>query len=149
MAADTTKPQVLFLFLPPEMVTNFLFIIQVDFVLASSRETILLDDKWNQGILDCIPAAFMDALKALVITTDDAPVSSLPRMFKFLPVNSSSYQKLNAVREKIKAKVVEEKLVPIETYKEQKHFCRPCEVERLLPAFWDILTKARAALKGD
>ncbi|KAJ1427869.1 Histidine kinase/HSP90-like ATPase superfamily [Sesbania bispinosa] len=131
-------------FLPTEMVTNFPFIIQADFVLASSRETILLDDKWNQGILECVPSAFMDAFKTLVVGSDQAPVSSLPRMFKFLPIDSSPFEKLNFVREKIKEKLLVENIVPIETYTKQKHFYKPCEVGRLLPSFWSILTKARA-----
>ncbi|KAK4256884.1 hypothetical protein QN277_006549 [Acacia crassicarpa] len=133
----------IYAFLPTEMVTNFPFIMQADFVLASSRETILLDNKWNQGILNCVVFAFMDAFKSLVISPDDAPVSSLTRFFQFLPVNESSYQELNDVRDKIKAIVVEESIVPSETYSKQKHFYKPCEVGRLLPAFWDILTKAR------
>ncbi|KAE9607316.1 hypothetical protein Lal_00026672 [Lupinus albus] len=131
-------------FLPTEMITNFPFIIQADFVLASSRETILLDDKWNRGILECVPSAFLDAFKTLVIASDQAPISNLPRMFKFLPIDSSPYEKLNYVREKIKEKLVEENIVPIETYSEQKHFYKPREVGRLLPEFWNILTKARA-----
>ncbi|XP_028766278.1 uncharacterized protein LOC114724136 [Neltuma alba] len=133
----------IYAFLPTEMVTNFPFIIQADFVLASSRETILLDDKWNQGILNCVASAFMDAFKSLVISSDDAPVSSLTRFFQFLPVNDSSYRELNNVRDTIKAKVVEESIVPSETYSKQKHFYKPREVGRLLPAFWDILTKAK------
>ncbi|KAE9597291.1 putative histidine kinase-like ATPase domain-containing protein [Lupinus albus] len=131
-------------FLPTEMVTNFPFIIQADFVLASSRETILLDNKWNLGILECVPSAFMAAFKTLVLASDQAPVSSLPRMFKFLPVDRSSYEKLNNVREKIKEKLVEDNIIPIETYSNQKHFYKPSEVGRLLPDFWNILTKARA-----
>ncbi|XP_004510206.1 uncharacterized protein [Cicer arietinum] len=130
-------------FLPTEMVTNFPFIVQADFVLASSRETILLDNKWNQGILECVPLAFMDAFKTLVIGSDEAPISSLPRMFKFLPIDSSPFEKFNYVREKIKAKLVDENIVPIETYTKQKHFYKPGEVNRLLPGFWNILTKAR------
>ncbi|XP_057425381.1 uncharacterized protein LOC130718771 [Lotus japonicus] len=131
-------------FLPTEMATNFPFIIQADFVLASSRETILMDDKWNQGILECIPTAFMDAFKTLVIGSDEAPVSSLTQMFRFLPIESSPYEKLNHVRDKIKAKLLEEAIVPIETYTEQKHFYTPREVGRLLPEFWNILSKARS-----
>ncbi|XP_045792699.1 uncharacterized protein LOC123887421 [Trifolium pratense] len=130
-------------FLPTEMVTNFPFIIQADFVLASSRETILLDNKWNQGILECVPSAFMDALRTLVIGSDEAPVSSLVRMFKFLPIESSPFEKFNYVRDKIKAKLVDENIVPIETYTKQKHFYKPGEVNRLLPGFWKVLTKAR------
>ncbi|XP_054820804.1 LOW QUALITY PROTEIN: uncharacterized protein LOC129319757 [Prosopis cineraria] len=132
----------IYAFLPTEMVTNFPFIIQADFVLASSRETILLDDKWNQGILNCIPSAFMDAFKSLVISPDP-PISSLIRFFQFLPLNISSYQELNDIRDEIKAKVVEESIVPSETYSKQKHFYKPREVGRLLPAFWDVLTKAK------
>ncbi|KAF5957278.1 hypothetical protein HYC85_004503 [Camellia sinensis] len=130
-------------FLPTEMVTNFPFIIQADFLLASSRETILLDNKWNQGILDCVPSAFVSAFISLVKSSEDAPVSSLPRMFGFIPVNSSPYLALNAVRETIKAKLVDENIVPCESYLEQKIFQKPPEVGRLMPPFWDILKKAR------
>ncbi|KAJ7945656.1 DNA binding ATP binding [Quillaja saponaria] len=133
----------MYAFLPTETVTNFPFIIQADFVLASSRESILWDDKWNQGILGCVPSAFVDAFVSLVITTDDAPVLSIPRMFKFLPVDRSSYPELNTVRETIKAKLVEKNIVPSESYKEKKFFHKPCEVGRLMPVFWKILTKAR------
>ncbi|XP_065872779.1 uncharacterized protein [Euphorbia lathyris] len=130
-------------FLPTEMVTNFPFIIQADFILSSSRETILLDNTWNQGILDCVPLAFVKALEALVKTTEDAPISSLPRMFEFLPVNTSPYPKFNAVRESIKAMLAEENIVPCESYLEQKFFYKPSEVGRLMPGFWNILKKAR------
>lgn len=80
----------IYTFLPTEMISNFPFIIQVDFVLASSRETIMLDDKWNQGILDCVPYAFMEVFKSLFKGIDKAPLSSLAQMFQFLPVNISA-----------------------------------------------------------
>lgn len=139
----TTSPGI-YAFLPTEMVTNFPFIIQADFILASSRETILLDNRWNQGILECIPRAFINAFTSLVKETEDAPISSLPPMFGFMPVNSSPYLRLNAVRESIKSKLVNESIVPCESYSEQKFFYKPCEVGRILPAFWNILNKARA-----
>ncbi|KAK6262002.1 hypothetical protein QUC31_007818 [Theobroma cacao] len=131
-------------FLPTEMVTNLPFIIQADFVLSSSRETILLDNKWNQGILDCVPSAFVNAFISLVKMTEDAPVSSLPRMFTFLPVNCSSYQQFNAIRESIRLKLVDEDILPSdESCMEQKFFHKPSEVGRIMPAFWDIVEKAR------
>ncbi|CAL5348684.1 unnamed protein product [Camellia sinensis] len=133
----------IYAFLPTEMVTNFPFIIDADFLLASSRETILLDNKWNQGILDCVPSAFVSAFISLVKSSEDAPVSSLPRIFGFIPVNSSPYPALNAVRETIKARLVDENIVPCESYLEQKIFQKPPEVGRLMPPFWDILKKAR------
>ncbi|KAJ6676432.1 ATP/DNA BINDING PROTEIN-RELATED [Salix viminalis] len=133
----------IYAFLPTEMVTNFPFIIQADFILASSRETIRWDNIWNQGILDCVPSAFIEALVSLVKTVDDAPLSSLPRMFRFLPVHSSPFEKLNPVRDSIKAKLAEKDIIPSESYTEQKFFHKPREVCRLMPAFWNILKKTR------
>ncbi|KAB2055526.1 hypothetical protein ES319_A11G043100v1 [Gossypium barbadense] len=131
-------------FLPTEMVTNFPFIIQADFVLSSSRETILLDNKWNQGILDCVPTAFVNAFISLVKMTNEAPVSSLRWMFNFLPVNCSSYQKFNAIRETIRLKLVDEDILPSdESCTGQKFFHKPGEVGRIMPAFWVIVEKAR------
>ncbi|KAH8486640.1 hypothetical protein H0E87_025595 [Populus deltoides] len=133
----------IYAFLPTEMVTNFPFIIQSDFILASSRETILLDDNWNQGILDCVPLAFINALVSLVKMREDAPVSSLPRLFQFLPIKSSHYPTLNAVRESIKVKLAEEEIVPSEPFTKQKFFHKPSEIGRIMPAFWSVLKKAR------
>ncbi|KAK7358687.1 hypothetical protein VNO77_00625 [Canavalia gladiata] len=47
----------IYAFLPTEMITSSPFIIQADFVLALSRATIMLDDKWNRGILESVPSA--------------------------------------------------------------------------------------------
>ncbi|KAK9940392.1 hypothetical protein M0R45_017056 [Rubus argutus] len=133
----------IYAFLPTEMVTIFPFIIQADFLLASSRETILLDNKWNQGILESVPTAFVNAFISLVKTVEGAPASSLPPMFRFLPVQSSSYKELDAVRESIKAKMVDEDIVPVEPEIEQRFFHKPREVGRIMPAFWNILRKAK------
>nr|GEW07666.1 DNA binding,ATP binding protein [Tanacetum cinerariifolium] len=130
-------------FLPTETVTNFPFVIQADFLLASSRENILWDNKWNQGILDCVPVAFMNAFTSLIKSTQSAPVSSLSNMFRFLPINESSHPKLNHVRNAIKAKVMNEAIVPCESYTVQKLFRKPSEVYRLKTAFWSILNKSR------
>ena len=127
-------------FLPTEMVTNFPFIIQADFLLASSRETILLDNKWNKGILDCVPSAFINALVSRIKTAENALVAP---MFKFIPLNSSPYQELNIMRESIKAKLLQENIVPSESYTKQKYFHKPQEVGRLMPAFWSILENAK------
>ncbi|KAJ8649021.1 hypothetical protein MRB53_002044 [Persea americana] len=132
----------IYAFWPTEMVTNFPFIIQANFVLASSRETILLDNKWNMGILDCVASAFFNAFVSLVKETDSAPIS-LPPLFEFLPVNESFYQVLNTVRDKIRSKVVSEYIIPCESYTQQKVFSKPGEVGWLLPAFWNILLEAR------
>lgn len=129
-------------FLPTEMVTGFPFIIQADFLLASSREAILFDNPWNKGVLECVPSAFMDAFVTLVKSAADAPSMSLPSIFNFLPVNSSQIPLLEPVRSGIKDKVLMEDIVPCESYASQKIFCKPSEVARLKPAFWTILDKA-------
>ncbi|MCL7033099.1 hypothetical protein MKW94_029387 [Papaver nudicaule] len=138
-----TSPGI-YAFLPTDMVTNFPFVIQADFVLSSSRETILLDNKWNQGILDCVPSAFVSAFVSLIKSPVDAPVSTLANMFAFLPVNPSSYPMLNMVRDSIKVKLMEENILPSESNNSaQKFFYKPGEVGRILPAFWNILLKAQ------
>ncbi|KAL4571543.1 hypothetical protein LXL04_018304 [Taraxacum kok-saghyz] len=131
-------------YLPTETVTNFPFVIQADFLLASSRENILWDNKWNQGILDCVDVAFVNAFNSLVKSVENAPVSSLPNMFRFLPVNPSCYSKLNNVRDAIKARIRNEAIIPCESYGSQKKvlFCKPNEAGRVKPAFWSILNKA-------
>ncbi|XBH71905.1 hypothetical protein VPH35_099299 [Triticum aestivum] len=125
------------------MVTNFPFIIQADFLLASSREAILFDSPWNKGILECIPSAFMNAFVALVKSRTDAPAMTIPSMFHYLPVSPSMIPLLEPVRSGIKDKVLVEDIVPCESHTPQKMFCKPCEVAWLKPAFWDILVKAR------
>ncbi|XP_038879398.1 uncharacterized protein LOC120071283 [Benincasa hispida] len=129
-------------FLPTEMITDFPFIIQADFVLSSSRETILLDNKWNQGILDCVPSAFVNAFVSLVKNSNEAPLSSLALMFNFLPTISSSYDNLNVVRDLIKEKLLQQNIVPSHSFLKQRFFHKPCEVGRILPTFWNILMKA-------
>ncbi|KAG8068850.1 hypothetical protein GUJ93_ZPchr0005g16028 [Zizania palustris] len=130
-------------FLPTEMVTNFPFVIQADFLLASSREAILFDSPWNKGILECVPSAFLNAFVALVKSGDDAPAMSAPSMFNFLPVDSSLIPLLESVRSGIKEKVLAEDIVPCESYTPQKIFCKPGLVRKLIPAFWDILCEAQ------
>ncbi|XP_074278416.1 uncharacterized protein LOC141602005 [Silene latifolia] len=134
----------IYAFLPTETATNLPFIIQADFLLPSSREAILWDDKWNQGILDCVPSAFINAFVSLVKTREDAPASSLASMFAFLPVKSSAYSKLNVIREAIKERLRQESIVMSESHSSQKFFHKPSEVGRLMPPFWKILLKAKA-----
>ncbi|KAG7563841.1 Histidine kinase/HSP90-like ATPase superfamily [Arabidopsis suecica] len=103
LALGNSSPPGIYAFLPTEMVTNFPFIIQGDFILASSREAILLDDIWNQGILRCVPSAFVNAFTSLMKKTD---------AFSFLPVKESNYEELNDVRESIMERVSAEGNAP-------------------------------------
>ncbi|XP_077251764.1 uncharacterized protein LOC143890988 [Tasmannia lanceolata] len=157
-------------FLPTAMVTSFPFIIHADFILASSRETIMLDCKWNLGILDCVPCAFMNAFVALVESVRADPLSvtrmfdflpveassfvelknvradpfSVARMFQFFPVEVSSFVELNNVRNSIGTMVLSMDVVPYESFSDGVPvFCRPTEAVRLLPDFRRLLSQAK------
>jgi sacsin len=130
-------------FLPTEMVTNLPFIIQADFLLASSRESILFDSQWNRGILECVPFAFVNAFGALLKSSSDAPLFALPPIFRFLPIQASSISLFENVRLSIKKQVEVEDIMPCESCTAQKFFCKPTEVSRLDNAFWRILNLAQ------
>ncbi|XP_019185046.1 PREDICTED: uncharacterized protein LOC109180015 [Ipomoea nil] len=130
-------------FLPTEMVTNFPFIIQADFLLSSSREAILLDNKWNKGILECVSVAFLAAFTSLVKANQDAPTSTLVHMFNFLPLKASPYSTINTIRDSIREKLLQEDIMPCQSYTTQKFFRKPSQVGRLKPEFWKLVNKAR------
>ncbi|CAL9136811.1 unnamed protein product [Musa textilis] len=79
----------------------------------------------------------------LVKGADDAPSFSVPYLFNFIPVKSSSIPQLDSVRLSIKEKVAAEHIIPCEPYTSQRIFCKPSEVSRLIPAFWNVLIKAQ------
>ncbi|TVU50337.1 hypothetical protein EJB05_01705, partial [Eragrostis curvula] len=130
-------------FLPTEMATNLPFIIQADFLLASSRESILFDSQWNRGILDCVPSAFVNALCALLKSSSNAPLFSLAPVFRFLPIQASSMPLFDTVRLSIKNKLAAVDIMPCESCNTQKIFRKPTEVSRLDSAFWRISSMAQ------
>nr|GMD17757.1 Sacsin like [Ipomoea batatas] len=81
--------------------------------------------------------------KLLVKANEDAPMSTLIQMFGFLPVATSSYPTFNAIRNSIKQKLLEEDIIPCQSYTKQKFFRKPNQVGRLWPTFWNLLNKAR------
>lgn len=130
-----------FAFLPTAMVTNLPFVIQADFILTSSRESILFDSAWNLGILQCVPTAFVSAFQACV--KDKALFPSMSQVFKFLPAQESSYSELNNLREGIRKKLRELNIMPCELYNDKSYFTMPRGVVRILPKFRDILSQMR------
>ncbi|KAK9756527.1 hypothetical protein RND81_01G103900 [Saponaria officinalis] len=130
-----------FAFLPTSMVTNFPFVIHGDFILASSRETIMFDNKWNQGILGCVPLAFVNAFKSCVEKA--LPVFTLAKAFEFLPSQKSPFPELNKVRETIKNKLLDSVIIPCETFSDKMTFCRPVSAVRVLSHFRDIFIKMK------
>ncbi|XP_042395852.1 uncharacterized protein LOC121986110 [Zingiber officinale] len=130
-------------FLPTDMETGFPFIIQADFLLVSSRESIQLNSPWNEGILSCVPSAFTNAFTTLIKGAHEAPSFSIPFLFNFIPVEESYIKVLDPVRQSIKEKLVAERIIPCELKNSQKMFFKPSEIKRLAPAFWCVLMKAQ------
>ncbi|OMP11622.1 hypothetical protein CCACVL1_00391 [Corchorus capsularis] len=124
----------IFAFLPTAMVTNFPFVIHADFILASSREAILLDNKWNIGILRCVPAAFFNAFSFCV----RYPVSSMAQAFEFLPARASSIPELNNIRESIKIMVQKASIIPCKMFG-GKRWCKPGVAIRIQKKFRELL----------
>ncbi|KAH9293101.1 hypothetical protein KI387_041696, partial [Taxus chinensis] len=139
----TTRNKVsagIYAFFPTEMVTGLPFIIQADFLLVSSRESIRWDDKWNKGILDCIPSAFCSAFLYLVKSVESAPPSSRSYYFdKYLPIYPPSYAQLAGVRDGIQERLSTQEIIVCEL---QNAYCTPLQARRIVSALRDILQKA-------
>ncbi|GLJ45860.1 hypothetical protein SUGI_0965500 [Cryptomeria japonica] len=131
----------IYAFFPTEMVTGLPLIIQADFMLVSSRESIRWDNKWNQGILECIPAAFCSAFAFLVQSVESAPQSSRSYCYdKYLPIHPLSYPQLESVRQAIQIRLKTEKIILCEG--QSNTYCTPSRARRILPAFREILQKS-------
>ncbi|KAE9449555.1 hypothetical protein C3L33_18541, partial [Rhododendron williamsianum] len=130
-----------FAFLPTAMVTNFPFVVHADFILSSSREAIVLDNKWNLGILDHVPSSFVNALMTCMNSTQMAEIFPTARVVEFLPVRESPVKQLNGVRESIRQKVKSKRIVPCEPFLTgEMVLCEPIDVVRILPEFRKILS---------
>ncbi|KMT19054.1 hypothetical protein BVRB_1g014530 [Beta vulgaris subsp. vulgaris] len=130
-----------FAFLPTSMATNFPFVIQADFILASSRESIVFDSTWNKGILDCVPVAFVNAFTSCV--KQGSPLFTVAQAFMFLPSQACPFPELNKTRETIRKKLCDAAIVPCETFNSQKTFCKPSLAVRIHSRFWEILLKMK------
>ncbi|KAG6508896.1 hypothetical protein ZIOFF_034278 [Zingiber officinale] len=130
-------------FLPTDMETGFPFIIQADFLLVSSRESIQLNSPWNEGILSCVPSAFTNAFTTLIKGSHEAPSFSIPFLFNFIPLEESHIKLLDPLRQSIKEKIIAEHIIPCEINKSQQMFSKPSEIKRLVPALWHVLIKAQ------
>jgi hypothetical protein len=78
--ADASREHSLHAFLPVRRY-GFRFVVQADFVLASSREEVLKDRPWNRWLRDRIPEVF---LKATAASRDDARLRN--KFLSFVPL---------------------------------------------------------------
>ncbi|KAH9328841.1 hypothetical protein KI387_000949, partial [Taxus chinensis] len=129
----------IYAFLPTQILTGFPFIIQADFLLVSSRESIIWDNKWNRGILNCIPSAFCTAFHWLLQSVGSAPISSRSYCFKYLPISMPFNHQLKLIRSAIQMKLKNENVVLCES---ETGYCKPEEALNILPDFRNILETA-------
>ena len=79
----------IYAFLLTLMVTGFPLIIQEYILFLLSRESIIFNNKWNQGILHCVPLTFCLEFRTLI--SGNATLSSNTWVFIFLPFDISRY----------------------------------------------------------
>eukprot|EP01018_Ginkgo_biloba_P010003 Gb_15824 [translate_table: standard] len=131
-------------FLPTEMITRFPFIVNADFLLASSRESIIWDNKWNKEILKAIPSAFCGAFVSRLRAKALSKPLSIAQLFGYIPIHKPSYPQLQQVRDSIKMKLMNESIVLCEPYKSTENaFHKPIVARRVLPGFREIMRRAK------
>jgi len=74
-----------FAFLPTKENSGFSFLVNADFILSTSRESIQYDRPWNLWLRDCIAPAFVQAFTSLL----DEP-EYRPRAYGFIPLIGDS-----------------------------------------------------------
>jgi hypothetical protein len=82
LEVDPAPTYSVFAYLPTEMKSGYPFLINADFILASNRETILVDRPWNLWLRDQIAPCFVEGFEALI---------SKPKFrrqaYQFIPLN--------------------------------------------------------------
>ncbi|CAN5959351.1 unnamed protein product [Sphagnum jensenii] len=145
----------LYAFLPTELTTGFPFLVNADFLLASSRETILFNNPWNMGILGCISEAFSRAFLCLLHNSDnilgslDSSKFKVRDVYKFVPAEGCNHPQLEKVRQALlqtlrenDGTVLVSGKVGHRIPKSEKFFCKAESGRRIQPAFRKILQEA-------
>ncbi|KAJ4847514.1 hypothetical protein Tsubulata_024891, partial [Turnera subulata] len=126
-----------FAFLPASMLTNFPFAIHSDFILASSQEAVLLDNKWNVGMLECVSSAFVNAFLSFLREELPCPVHEAYKFVPVKPFKPSPFPELNKVRQSIKELLKNS----MRDLHRKTLFCKPNEAIRILPKFQSLLVR--------
>jgi len=66
LEGDERSTTSVFAFLPTEVSSGYPFLVNADFLLSASRESIQVDRKWNQWLRGCIAPVFVRAFEHLV-----------------------------------------------------------------------------------
>ncbi|RXH91522.1 hypothetical protein DVH24_020545 [Malus domestica] len=106
------------------------------------KESILLDNVWNLGILECVPSAFVNAFESCVKELSLFP--SVGQAFQFIPTQASPIPVFNKLTESIKTRLQGLQIVPCEIFSSERLFFQPKEAVRILHTFRDLLVRIRS-----
>lgn len=86
----------IFAFLPSELVSGFPFVVNADFLLVSSRETLKFDSPWNKMILSSIPSLFFRAFVEHFLNKPNAV--DVRRAYRYIPAKQVVHQEFQQVQ---------------------------------------------------
>ena len=85
----------LFAYLPLRQSENLNFIIQADFIVPSSRETVDLDAKWNEWLREELPSLFKQAVISIEKRSNKSLLSTINSLLNYIPTRCRTFlQKL-------------------------------------------------------
>ena len=87
LAADAGSSGQVFAFLPTRERSGFPFLINADFILSTSRESIQHDRPWNLWLRDCIAPVFVQAFTSLL----DSP-RYRARAYSYIPLGTDVHE---------------------------------------------------------
>ncbi|EFJ04480.1 hypothetical protein SELMODRAFT_432374 [Selaginella moellendorffii] len=140
----------IFSFLPSDIHSGLPFLINSDFLLVSSRETLLFDSPWNQGIFRCVPEVFYNAFELLLNTTafglQSIPSVARMAMYKYVPVNVCRNSYLERVRNDILSKLKDNNVIlcasDVGRAPPSGQLCKPALARKIAPSFRELLKAA-------
>ncbi|CAM6087475.1 unnamed protein product [Calypogeia fissa] len=144
----------IYAFLPSRLASGFPFIVNADFLLVSSRETLKFDSPWNIGILSCIPQVFLSAFKLFLQST--VPAVGVRKAYRYIPVAQPQNSELKKVQQAVLNLLKHEDCVLVDALGSDIQvpfgaaggvtnvFCKPGKARLIRPEFHKILVAASA-----
>ncbi|CAM6092982.1 unnamed protein product [Calypogeia fissa] len=149
----------IYAFLPSYLASGFPFVINADFLLVSSRETLKFDSPWNIGILACVPQLFLSAFRLFLQST--VPAVGVREAYKFIPVEKPQNSELKKVQQAVLSLLKDEDCVLVDSLGSDSPvsfgaaggvrnvFCKPGKARLIRPEFRKILVAANAESKSN
>lgn len=136
-------------FLPTEHQSGLPCLLNADFLLTSSRESIHFDSPWNQGIFEQVPKVFVSAFSIMVSSSRDGLMCEfLPieaqTVYKFVPIKASPNRHFNKLRESAISALASSNVVLCysKSISEKPPLLFPHQCRRLFKRFCEILKHA-------